>query len=50
MTFRPGTKLCGCEIVGTLGAGGLGEVYRARDSKLGRDPELVSGNEFLDHS
>ena len=32
-----GTKLGAYEIVAQIGAGGMGEVYRARDSKLGRD-------------
>jgi Tol biopolymer transport system component len=32
-----GTRLGTFEIVGALGAGGMGEVYRARDAKLGRD-------------
>ena len=32
-----GTKLGPYEITGAIGAGGMGEVYRAHDSKLGRD-------------
>src|SRR5262249_8542970 len=32
-----GTRLGSFEIVGPLGAGGMGEVYRARDPRLGRD-------------
>lgn len=48
MPLSPGTKLGQYEIVGPLGAGSMGEVYRARDSRLNRDvaikvlPKLVS--------
>src|SRR5262245_14263683 len=35
-----GTKFGAFEIVGSLGAGGMGEVYRARDTKLNRDVAL----------
>jgi eukaryotic-like serine/threonine-protein kinase len=37
MPLSAGTKLDGYQIVGLLGAGGMGEVYRARDSALRRD-------------
>jgi Tol biopolymer transport system component/predicted Ser/Thr protein kinase len=37
VTLTNGTQLGVFEIIGQIGAGGMGEVYRARDSKLGRD-------------
>jgi serine/threonine protein kinase len=40
MPLSPGDKLGPYEILARLGAGGMGEVYRARDSKLNRDVAL----------
>src|SRR5262249_57174032 len=37
MSLGPGTRLGPYEIHSAVGAGGMGEVYRARDTNLGRD-------------
>src|SRR6476661_8652444 len=47
MPLQPGARLGSYEVLSALGAGGMGEVYRARDTKLNRDvaikvlPELL---------
>jgi len=37
MTIAAGTRLGTYEVVAQIGAGGMGEVYRAHDTKLGRE-------------
>jgi serine/threonine protein kinase/tetratricopeptide (TPR) repeat protein len=37
MTLSPGTKLGTFEILASIGKGGMGEVFRAKDTRLGRD-------------
>jgi len=42
MTVPAGSRLGSYEIVSAIGAGGMGEVYRARDTKLNREVALKS--------
>src|SRR5437868_6085317 len=50
MPLETGTRLGDCEILSVVGAGGMGEVYRARDTRLQREvaikilPDSLSGD------
>src|ERR1700724_1058954 len=47
MAILPGRRLGPYEILGSIGAGGMGEVYRAHDPRLGRDVAVkVSAERF----
>ena len=50
MSLTAGTRLGPYEVMSPIGAGGMGEVYRAKDTRLGREvaikvlPESLSGD------
>jgi serine/threonine protein kinase len=47
MPLSAGDKLGPYEILAPIGKGGMGEVYRARDTRLNRDAAIkVSGEQF----
>src|SRR4030095_7409959 len=50
MALVPGTRLGPYEIGAPIGAGGMGEVYRARDTKLQRDVAIKVLPEALAHA
>lgn len=55
MTISPGTRFGPYEIMGPIAAGGMGEVYRAKDPRLKREvaikilPEDVVSNRVSQH-
>src|ERR1700720_1149667 len=49
MALSPGGKLGPYEIIAAIGSGGMGEVYRARDTRLGRDVAIKVLPEALVH-
>src|ERR1700674_210982 len=49
MVIPSGTKLGSYEITNAIGAGGMGEVYQANDTKLGRDVAIKVLPEAFEH-
>ena len=49
MPLAAGTRLGVFEILAPLGKGGMGEVYRAKDTKLGQDPPREDGGAARAH-
>ena len=47
MPFAPGTRLGPYEILAPIGAGGMGEVYQARDTRLHRTVAVKVSNEHF---
>src|SRR5512143_1461834 len=49
MSLSAGERLGPYEILAQIGAGGMGEVYRARDTRLGRDVAIkISNQQFTE--
>ena len=49
MSLSPGSRLGPYEVTALIGQGGMGEVYRARDTKLGRDVAIKVLSDLLDN-
>ena len=47
--MQPGTRLGHCEILSAIGKGGMGEVWKARDTKLGREVAIKTLPEEFAH-
>jgi serine/threonine protein kinase len=50
LTLAAGTRLGAYEVLALIGAGGMGQVYRARDTKLGRDVAIKVVSEGFGHN
>jgi len=50
MALQAGTRLGTYEVLSPIGAGGMGEVYRARDTRLGREVaiKVLPGDRMAD--